>query len=79
MGHIQRKHLDETFVSVPSLERLDSLCAPLWERYVSAQRETQQLSHFRDAILPELLSGRMHVDEAGHLVADMLGEESIDD
>lgn len=79
MGHIQRKHLDETFVSVPSLEPLDSLCAPLWERYVSAQRETQQLSHFRDAILPELLSGRMRVDEAGRLVTDMLGEESIDD
>lgn len=81
MGHIQRKHLDETSVEIPSkeLERMDSLCAPLWESYIRAQRETLQLCALRDTLLPELMSGRMRVDEAGRLVAGVLGEEPMED
>lgn len=41
--------------------------------------ETKILAELRDTLLPELMSGRMCVDEAGRLVADVLGEESVDD
>lgn len=80
MGHIQRKHLDETFVEVPvtKLGQLSHLCAPLWNRFISAQLESMQLAALRDALLPELMSGRMRVNEAGRLVSEALDEEVAD-
>ena len=77
MGHIQRKHLNETLVEVPvmRLERLEHLCEPLWHRFISAQLESLRLAALRDALLPELMSGRMRVDEAGRLVSEALDEE----
>ncbi|MCD4557754.1 restriction endonuclease subunit S [Schaalia sp. lx-100] len=80
MGHIQRKHLNETFVEVPvmRLERLDHLCEPLWHRFISAQLESLRLAALRDSLLPELMSGRMRVDEAGQLVNKALDEEVVD-
>ena len=41
--------------------------------------ETRMLAELRDTLLPELMSGRMRVDEAGRLVADAFGKESVDD
>lgn len=80
MGHIQRKHLDESFVEVPiaKLEQLNHLCVPLWNRFISAQLESMRLAELRDALLPELMSGRMRVDEAGCLVSEALDEEVAD-
>ena len=80
MGHIQRKHLDETFVEVPNakLEQLNHLCVPLWNRFISAQLESMRLAELRDALLPELMSGRMRVDKAGCLVSEALDEEVAD-
>lgn len=80
MGHIQRKHLDETFVEVPiaKLEQLNHLCIPLWNRFVSAQLESMRLAELRDTLLPELMSGRMRVDEAGRMVSEALDEEVAD-
>lgn len=80
MGHIQRKHLDETFVEVPiaKLEQLNHLCVPLWNRFISAQLESMRLAELRDALLPELMSGRMRVDDAGCLVSEALDEEVAD-
>ncbi len=62
MGHIQRGHLTSTTVSVPTsaaIARLDEELAPLWERLLLAERENLRLSRLRDALLPELLSGRL--------------------
>ena len=62
MGHIQRGHLTSTTVSVPAsaaIARLDEELAPLWERLLLAERENLRLSRLRDALLPELLSGRI--------------------
>ena len=41
--------------------------------------ETKILAELRDTLLPELMSGRMRVDEAGRLVAGVLGEEPMED
>lgn len=46
---------------------------------VSARRQQSvALAELRDALLPELMSGRMRVDEAGHLVSEALDEEVAD-
>lgn len=62
MGHIQRGHLTSTTASLPTtaaIARLDEELAPLWERLLLAERENLRLSQLRDALLPELLSGRL--------------------
>lgn len=38
--------------------------------------ETRILAELRDTLLPELMSGRMRVDEAGRLVSEALNEEA---
>lgn len=40
--------------------------------------ETRILAELRDTLLPELMSGRMRVDEAGRLVSEALDEEVTD-
>ena len=67
MGHIKRHHLDDTFVKVPpqvEIDELDRYLGPLWERIVAAEVENLTIAALRDALLPELLSGRLRVAEA---------------
>lgn len=68
MGHIQRGHLESTSVEIPvvlEIEQLNETLSPLWERLLSAEREVVRLTKLRDALLPELLSGRMRVPAEG--------------
>ena len=47
--------------------------------FMGARRdENQRLAPLRDALLPELMSGRMRVDEAGCLVSEALDKEVAD-
>ncbi len=72
MGHIQRGHLESTTIRIPSAEslrQLDVLLAPLWARLLLAEKENVTLAALRDALLPELLSGRIRVPEAGGVPA----------
>ncbi|WP_349318948.1 restriction endonuclease subunit S [Mycolicibacterium canariasense] len=64
MGHIQRGHLESTKIAVPplnSIRSLDAAMGPLWDRLLLAERENAALTAVRDALLPELLSGRIRV------------------
>lgn len=66
MGHIQRGHLDSTNVAIPAATdriELDQALDPLWQRLLFAEREVLELEQLRDALLPELLSGRIRVGE----------------
>lgn len=75
MGHIQRGHLESTTVPLPSPERiarLDARLGPLWDRLLLAERENHTLAALRDALLPELLSGRIRVPEASEVVDKIL-------
>lgn len=66
MGHIQRGHLESTTVEIPSaasIQDLDRDLRPLWDRLLVAEQECLKLVRLRDALLPELLSGRMRVPE----------------
>jgi type I restriction enzyme S subunit len=68
MGHIQRGHLESTNVEIPvvsEIEQLNEMLSPLWGRLLSAEREVVRLTKLRDALLPELLSGRMRVPAEG--------------
>lgn len=72
MGHIKRSDLD-TMVEVPSrgdVQAMDRTLGPLWDRWLVAERETLRLAALRDALLPELLSGRIRVAEAADTVAE---------
>jgi type I restriction enzyme, S subunit len=74
MGHIQRGHLESTQVEIPStavIARLDDQLASLWRRLLLAERESIELSALRDALLPELLSGRIRPPEGAKAVEDL--------
>jgi type I restriction enzyme S subunit len=73
MGHIQRHHLDEiAFVPSPSeVVRLDAELGPLWERALSAERESLKLAELRDTLLPKLMSGQIRVRGAEKVVEDV--------
>jgi type I restriction enzyme S subunit len=71
MGHIKRHHLDDAQVRIPGraeLPELDALIGPHWSRALSADLESRTLAELRDALLPELLSGRLRVPVAEEIV-----------
>jgi type I restriction enzyme S subunit len=54
-------------LSVREHESLSRETEPMLERFVAASRESRELSRLRDALIPELLSGRLRVTEAEEL------------
>lgn len=66
MGHIQRHHLDEV-VGIPSSNDIDSLnplMSALWSSALSSERESLTLAATRDALLSNLMSGKLRVRDA---------------
>jgi type I restriction enzyme, S subunit len=64
MGHIQRAHLSDAKVVVPSdqlLEVADGLFQPIIDRITSNSLQAKTLSEIRDALLPRLISGRLRI------------------
>jgi len=64
--HVNKGNLEELFVLVPQLDDLRewaSTARPLIERALSMQRESRNIERLREALLPELLSGRMKVSD----------------
>lgn len=66
MGHIQRHHLDELVVlpSAETVHQLEPLMNGLWKAALNAQRESLTLAAMRDALLPQLMSGKLRVRDA---------------
>ena len=61
--------LASLFVSCPSApRRFEQLVAPLYQLALANERESQKLAELRDALEPELFSGRMTVKEAAAAV-----------
>lgn len=74
MGHIQRHHLDEP-VLVPAadvIDREDAAIQALWDTALQAERESLMLAELRDTLLPELMSGRLRVKDAEHVLEDVV-------
>ena len=64
MGHIQRHHLSDAKQAVPPhdlLASLDRIIGPLVERMVAAAIEARGLETIRDALLPQLVDGRLEI------------------
>ncbi|WEE21417.1 restriction endonuclease subunit S [Aeromonas caviae] len=67
MGHIQRRHLTEAMVVVPSPEVIveaDKVFAPLLEQWINNALQAQTLATLRDTLLPRLISGQLRLPEA---------------
>lgn len=74
MGHIQRKHLDEP-VLVPtkiSQQKIALGMESLWETALITERENQTLATLRDTLLPQFISGKLHVKDAEALVESVM-------
>ena len=67
MGHIQRGHLSQAKVIVPSdqfVSSADEYFAPLFDRWISNALQAQTLATLRDTLLPRLISGQLRLPEA---------------
>lgn len=65
MGHIQRKHLSEAKMKVPSaneLQEIDKVMNPLIEKIISNYKQIKTLTQLRDTLLPKLMSGEVRVE-----------------
>ncbi|MRF42628.1 restriction endonuclease subunit S [Escherichia coli] len=77
MGHIQRKHLTEAKVVVPSAEVLRNagvLIEPLLKRWLVNAEKAHTLTQLRDTLLPRLISGQLRLPEMEASVEAMLSE-----
>jgi type I restriction enzyme S subunit len=67
MGHIQRHHLTQAFVVIPSQKLIEAAARhfePLLNAQISAMLENRSLAVMRDALLPKLISGEIRVGQA---------------
>jgi type I restriction enzyme S subunit len=66
MGHIQRTHLAEAKVVLPSSEALQAgthVFAPLVNLHIDLRVQNRKLRSLRDSLLPRLISGDLEVSE----------------
>lgn len=74
MGHIQRRHLEEP-LDVPTksiIEQYDSLMTTLWNSALLAEQESLVLGSIRDALLPQLMAGKIRVKDAEKTAEEVL-------
>ena len=67
MGHIQRHHLSDAKLGIPSpalLKAMDVVIAPFIESTWRRAVEARTLAALRDALLPKLISGELRVKDA---------------
>ncbi len=65
MGHIQRHHLSDARVIVPSiddLQKMDETVNPIFQKIKSNTQQIGTLTQLRDTLLPKLMSGEVKVD-----------------
>ncbi|MBN1189475.1 MAG: restriction endonuclease subunit S [Dehalococcoidales bacterium] len=65
MGHIQRYHLSNAYVTVPlrdQLERADKIMSPIIEQIIQNNLQARTLANIRDTLLPKLLSGEIRIE-----------------
>ncbi len=76
MGHIQRHHLSDAKVVIPSQpldSRMTDLLEPIIEQIVQNSIQSRTLAALRDALLPKLISGELRVPDAERIVRRVSG------
>lgn len=64
MGHIQRHHLHDAKVLVPSnneLTKMDKVMSPILDMIIINEKESRALASLRDSLLPKLMRGEVRV------------------
>lgn len=64
MGHIQRKHLTETLINVPSekvMTEANKILTPLLNKFVENSVQNMMLVRLRDNLLPKLMSRKIEI------------------
>ncbi len=64
MGHIQRQHLSDTRVLIPSdkeLKKMDEIVDPMFQKIKSNMFQIRTLEKLRDTLLPKLMRGEIKV------------------
>lgn len=65
MGHIQRHHLSEAMVLVPSekeIRLMNIMLEPLINKIIANNTESRTLAQIRDTLLPKLMSGEIMIE-----------------
>ena len=76
MGHIQRHHLSDTVLTIPSRMNLETISKPVQAMFEAVWKkisEAKKLSDIRDTLLPKLISGEIRTPEAEHLIKETAG------
>ncbi len=66
MGHIQRGHLTEARMAIPTdelIRRATTIIGPSHALKILLMQESKKLSDFRDSLLPRLISGELQIPE----------------
>jgi type I restriction enzyme S subunit len=67
MGHIQRHHLSDAGLPIPSpelLRAMDVVMQPIFESTWRRKVQSRILAALRDALLPKLISGNLRLPDA---------------
>ncbi|MGH3629274.1 MAG: restriction endonuclease subunit S [Sciscionella sp.] len=73
MGHIQRHHLSDAKVIVPPqplVHEADRIISPIFQLRIMNSLESRTLASLRDALLPKLVSGEIHIKDAEKIVEE---------
>jgi type I restriction enzyme S subunit len=80
MGHIQRKHLTEARLALPTSDVVSAV-SPLFEslldRRVCNALQARELAALRDTLLPRLVAGKLHLPSTGADAEAALTEVAI--
>lgn len=72
MGHIQRHHLTQALVTMPTdmrlMQAMDQYFAPLIESLIVRAVQNRTLAALRDTLLPKLISGELRIADAERIV-----------
>ena len=66
MGHIKRSHLNEAMVILPSIEKVQNISGVLdilIQRSTTLKAESNTLINLRDTLLPQLISGKIRLNQ----------------
>lgn len=64
MGHITQDHLKQAYICIPSqssLENLERIVTPIFQKMLITQKQNHQLTQLRDFLLPMLMNGQVSV------------------
>ncbi len=64
MGHIKRKDLSGSMVSIPTdteLDNMNKIMTPIVDKIILNNSQISELEKLRDTLLPKLMSGEIRI------------------